>query len=193
MPRPSGRMDSKNEQLECSVVPFGLTTNAPASFSNMMMLRVLDPVLDKWGCLLSRLQDQGKAPAASPRRPLGKNSLHARPDSGHPESGAALHNSPITKDRYQTTPKRIPLCRVYCPPSFHQHHSLHMDRHTTSCIPSTQTSLPLRPRPLHLRPRPHPHRRHRCIQFPHRCSAAADYPTEQRSSHRIHLQEDAIT
>ncbi|GJJ67909.1 hypothetical protein EMPS_00255 [Entomortierella parvispora] len=32
--------------FEFNVVPFGLT-NAPASFSNMM-LRVLDPVLDKW-------------------------------------------------------------------------------------------------------------------------------------------------
>ena len=32
--------------FEFNVVPFGLT-NAPASFSNMMM-RVLDPVLDKW-------------------------------------------------------------------------------------------------------------------------------------------------
>jgi len=170
MPRLSGRTDTKNEQLECSVVPFGLTTNAPASFSNMMMLRVLDPVLDKWGCLLSRLQDQGRAPAASPRRPAGEE--QSARETGFRASGFRGSPAQITnhQGRIKPTPKRIPLCRAHCPPSFRpprQQHSLRLERQTTSCIPSTQTSLPLRLRP-------HPHRQHRCIQFRRRCSAAAD-------------------
>ena len=165
MPRLSGRTDTKNEQHECSVVPFGLTTNAPASFSSMIILRVLDPALDKWVCLLSRLQDQGRAPAASPRRPAGEE--QSARETGFRASGVRGSRTNHEGHGIKPTHKRIPLCRVFCPPSFRQHHSLHMDRQTTSCIPSTQTSLPLRLRP-------HPHRQHRCIQFRRRCSAAAD-------------------
>ncbi|GJJ72451.1 hypothetical protein EMPS_04808 [Entomortierella parvispora] len=153
--------------FEFNVVPFGLT-NAPASFSNMM-LRVLDPVLDKWVVvylddllIYSKTKKEHLQHLRSVLALLRKNGLYAKLSKcSFMQDETEFLGHTITKDGIKTSAGlskaiiRIGLCRD-CPPSLfppRQQHSLQMDRRTTICIPSAQTRHLLRPRPPHLRPR----------------------------------------
>jgi len=180
------------------------------------MLRVLDPVLDKWVVvylddllIYSKTKREHLQHLRSVLALFRKNGLYPKLSKcSFMQDETEFLGHTITKDGIKTsdgltkatrewpTPKstkeiqqflglaqfyptvRIPFCR-HCPPSFlppRQQHPIHMDRHTTVSIPPSQTSHLLCPRPPHLGPRPRHHRRHRCIQFRHWWSAAADGP-----------------
>jgi len=128
-----------------------------------MMLRVLDPVLDKWVVVYLEdllINSNTKAEHLQHLRRvlalLRKHGLYAKLDKCF-----------FMQDETEFLGRTLKSAEIAFPLS-----SLHMNRRTAGRIPSTQTSHLLRPRPPHLRP--HHHRRLRCIHFRHRCIAAAD-------------------